>query len=416
MEGAVVCHPNRYADTAIKDCIVDLLEAIRMQPRGDHYAELFLRAHNNIVLDGNQIKMFDGRWRGLSHMQFRETVSSWIRNFMACVVNLPRYAGDEALGVAFSHVQRCYVIQSLASRVRAALKPCEAFDANPSLLGAENAVIDMTGSQVRVRPACPGDLISRSLRYDVPLLDLYHGAEEIEEVMAKIYPVVEERRIVQAFAGYCLLGHTETELFLALTDLRDTPNGKSTVAELFRAALGEYATKGRPGFLLSTGRTRECDFTWGDYRDKRLACFEELGSRHRLDVQRIKTVTSSGGATVTVRSSRASEGERMRWTAKLLLVFNQGCLPRYALGDADFQRRMLVVRHRAAFVSAEDLKRTSEPHTFLADDGLRERLKREPWKILAWMLQGVELYNNGCLDQLPASIEGWRAELRTGAA
>ena len=95
----------------------------------------------------------------------------------------------------------------------------------------------------------------------------------------------------------------------------------------------------------------------------------------------------------TIRHTRATDScpGRIWWHDARLEHYLQPLLeePR---GDAHFAQRMLVMQHRSAFLKPDALTSTSEPYTYLADEGLRGRLMAAPHKILAWMLQGVELY------------------------
>ena len=183
---------------------------------------------------------------------------------------------------------------------------------------------------------------------------------------------------------------------------------------MFKLALGsEYVVKGKNAFLLSTGHVRDMnshDSGWLDYRHKRLAYFEELGGTHSLDQGRLKDVTG-GGTSITVRKAHATESEQMPWSSKLMLIFNEGSFPKFDVEDGAFAQRMLVMQHRSAFLKPDALASTSEPYTYLADEGLKGRLKAAPYKILAWMMQGVELYHAGGLDTLPSTITAWRQEL-----
>ena len=396
------------------------LEPLIENPRGDgHFADLFLLGHENILFadrEGGDVKLFRDRWHNLSHPQLECLVNSWVRNFVHQVKHLPDYSDSKPIAEAFKYIQRSTVSKGITSLVRinlaAGVKP--EFNTNPLLLGAGNAIIDMTATPILFRKPSPQDFICQSIGYDLPSLAFPDGADEIEEIMAKIYPVEDERRVLQAYAGYCLLGHTDSKVFLALTDRRSGFNGKSTVVEMFKLALGsEYVVKGKNAFLLSTGHVRDMnshDSGWLDYRHKRLAYFEELGGNHSLDQGRLKDVTG-GGTSITVRKAHATESEQMPWSSKLMLIFNEGSFPKFDVDDGAFAQRMLVMQHRSAFLKPDALAATQAPYTYLADEGLKGRLRAAPHKILAWMLQGVELYHDGRLDSIPATMQQWRSNL-----
>ena len=396
------------------------LQPLLEEPRGDaHFADLFLLGHHGVLFadrDAGDVKLFEGRWHNLSPKQLECLVNSWVRNFINQIRLLPQYAESKPVAEAHKHIQRSTVSKGITSLVginlAAGVKP--EFNGNPLLLGADNAIIDMATSPIVFRQPTPQDFVCQTIGYDLPSLAFPDGADEIEEIMAKIYPVEDERRVLQAYAGYCLLGHTDSKVFLALTDRRSGFNGKSTVVEMFKLALGsEYVVKGKNAFLLSTGHVRDMnshDSGWLDYRHKRLAYFEELGGTHSLDQGRLKDVTG-GGTSITVRKAHATESEQMPWSSKLMLIFNEGSFPKFDVEDGAFAQRMLVMQHRSAFLKPEALASTSAPYTFLADEGLKGRLKAAPHKILAWMLQGVYHYKSGRLDSIPASMQQWRSNL-----
>ena len=396
------------------------LQPLIENPRGDgHFADLFLLGHESVLFadrEGGDVKIFRDRWHNLSHPQLECLVNSWVRNFIHQVKHLPQYDDSKPIAEAFKYIQRSAVSKGITSLVRinlaAGVKP--EFNTNPLLLGAGNAIVDMSSTPILFRAPTPQDFVCQSIGYDLPSLAFPDGADEIEVIMAKIYPIEDERRVLQAYAGYCLLGHTDSKVFLALTDRRSGFNGKSTVVEMFKLALGsEYVVKGKNAFLLSTGHVRDMnshDSGWLDYRHKRLAYFEELGGNHSLDQGRLKDVTG-GGTSITVRQAHATVSEQMPWSSKLMLIFNEGSFPKFDVDDGAFAQRMLVMQHRSAFLKPDALASTSQPHTYLADEGLKGRLKAAPHKILAWMLQGVYLYNDGRLDSIPESMQRWRTEL-----
>ena len=396
------------------------LQPLLEEPRGDaHFADLFLLGHHGVLFgdrEGGDVKLFEGRWHNLTHPQLECLVNSWVRNFVNQIRLLPQYAESKPVTEAHKHIQRSTVSKGITSLVRinlaAGIKP--EFNGNPLLLGADNAIIDLASTPIIFRRPTPQDFVCQTIGYDLPSLAFPDGADEIEEIMAKIYPMEDERRVLQAYAGYCLLGHTDSKVFLALTDRRSGFNGKSTVVEMFKLALGsEYVVKGKNAFLLSTGHVRDMnshDSGWLDYRHKRLAYFEELGGNHSLDQGRLKDVTG-GGTSITVRKAHATESEQMPWSSKLMLIFNEGSFPKFDVDDGAFAQRMLVMQHRSAFLKPEALALTDAPYTYLADEGLKGRLKAAPHKVLAWMLQGVELYHGGRLDSIPQTMQQWRSNL-----
>ena len=118
------------------------------------------------------------------------------------------------------------------------------FDADEHLLGFDNGVLELdTGT---FRAARRSDHVTQSTGYCFRP----PTAEEralVDKIFEQIYPVREERDIVQRFCGYALTGNTEHKLFMALTDRRTGYNGKTTVLSLIRKAMGDYAVDGNKG-------------------------------------------------------------------------------------------------------------------------------------------------------------------------
>ena len=101
---------------------------------------------------------------------------------------------------------------------------------------------------------------------------------------------------------------------------------------------------------------------------------------------------TGGGATFSVRAAYAPACEKMPFTAKLIIVFNENNMPRLDVEDEAFMRRLLLVEHRSLFCKTQDAydKRRTEPYTFLANKDLKEQLSSAA--VLAWMLEGLAQY------------------------
>ena len=90
----------------------------------------------------------------------------------------------------------------------------------------DNGVVDLqTCSFLEGRPE---HFISKSVGYDfVPASAIDPKIQaQVEDCLTKIYPVGDEREVVQRYGGYCLLGHHPEKKLLILTDARSGYNGK----------------------------------------------------------------------------------------------------------------------------------------------------------------------------------------------
>lgn len=141
---------------------------------------------------------------------------------------------------------------------------------------------------------------------------------------------------------------------------------------------------------------------------------EELSSGKTLDTSVMKQLTG-GEAHISVRPAGAADTRSMLWSAKLITVFNEGCTPKFKVGDDAFTKRMIVVPHRSFFCKDDAAKaaHAGEPLTFDADKGKIEEIEARPWTILAWFLVGIEQYwASGNVEfQVPLACREWAGKL-----
>ena len=158
-------------------------------------------------------------------------------------------------------------------------------DTNPYLLGTENGILDLKTGFLRV--GVPEDNISKSVGYH--FFDDSNQHEQVvqnafDDFLGRIYPVDEEREVVQRFCGYALLGsHPEKKMCL-FTDARGGYNGKSSMCKVLMGALGSsYAHKPKPELLykpdFSSGTIDSHSSGMLNFRGVRLAIVEELDEK-----------------------------------------------------------------------------------------------------------------------------------------
>ena len=372
-----------------------------------------------------------GRWRKVTSMEFESHVSRWLNSLLQGVAALPEFKEhDKAIKQAKSKVTPGGVSrlkQLIQGRIslQAMENGTEAtMDSNPLLLGAGSDVIDLkasnpdTGTFTTVlRRARPEDLVTKSVGYDVPK-DGFGDFAAVEAVFAQIYPVEEERRFFQLYGGYCLLGINPAKGFLCLTDRRKGDNGKSTAVNLLRAALGaDYVIDNKQNLLYEARYSTNVnahDSGMLAFEGKRLAIMEELSANKTLDTSVMKQLTG-GEAHISVRPAGAADTKSMLWSAKLITVFNEGCVPKFKVEDDAFTKRMMVMPHRAFFCKDHSMRaeHAGEEYTYDADGAKIEALEAQPWKILAWFLGGVEAYwASGKVEfQVPSACRQWAGEL-----
>lgn len=284
-------------------------------------------------------------------------------------------------------------------------------DGNPYLLGCDNGVIDL--KTCTLRPGRPEDWLCKSVRYDFQPTE--EGRAFVERTMSQTFPVDEERAFMQRYAGYCLLGCHPEKRYMMITDLpgkRSGNNGKTTLNSGLRHALGpDYACTGIDATLYADGGMRDensCTPGRMHYRGLRLATFEELDAKKRLDTTRLKNL-HGGGAVETGRDAYGKSVESFDWTAKFLISFNIANLPAINFEDHVHMGRMLVMRCRSKFLPADQL--TGEPNTFEEIPGFGDQLKEHRSALLAWALEGLGDFWVKRLENVPPIMHVWKREL-----
>lgn len=196
---------------------------------------------------------------------------------------------------------------------------------------------------------------------------------------------------IQRAAGYCLTGSTKEHImFLCVGDGR---NGKSTLLNVLRKLLGDYANSA--AFVtFDADRKSESTNDLADLRGKRLVTVSETNEDRRLDEARVKTVT--GGDPVKCRFL-FQEYFTYTPTWKLWMAVNH--LPSIGSTDNGIWSRLHLVRFEQSFLGREDKE-------------LEVNLLRELSGILNWALEGLKDYQAGGL-QPPAFVVEETRKYRT---
>ena len=419
--------------------LADKMHCLFSTPNEESLIGLFLEGHKGIVHVEHQATFMwataadgGGRWRKLTAAQFESHISLWLNTLLQGVGALSEFKDyEKQLKLALAKVTPGGVAKMKnLIQGRISLQALSNFgeeatmDGNPFILGAGASVIDLkyadpdTGTFITcLRHAQPEDLVTKSVGYDIPQNGL-GDTDAVEAVFAQIYPIQEERRFFQLYGGYCLLGSNPAKGFLCLTDRRKGDNGKSTAVRLLRRALGDdYVIDNKQNLLYEARYSTSVnghDSGMLAFEGKRLAIMEELSATRTLDTSVMKQLTG-GEARISVRAAGAADTRAMAWSAKLVTVFNEGCAPRFKAEDDAFTKRMIVVPHRSFFCKDQAARaaHTGEEHTFDADGTKIEQLEAEPWKLLAWFLEGLEAYwATGKVEfQAPAACREWAGVL-----
>ena len=271
--------------------------------------------------------------------------------------------------------------------------PMTHIDADPMLVGYNNAhsVIDLrTGKS---RPAAPGDYITKSLsvaevgdaakavRWTQFLDQIFLGDTELIDWMRR-------------WAGYILTGSTAEQMLLFCYGLG--ANGKSVLGELLRWIVGDYA-RAIPVEMLCESR-RQAGCATPDVADlvgARLALTTETEDGAALAESLIKSLTA--GDTI---SARPLYGKPFNFAPQFKLLMLGNHRPVVRGTDHGIWRRIRLVPFRRTFAPDE-----RDPH-------LLDKLKAEAPHILAWMVQGCIDWQRRGLADTPAVVAAETSDYR----
>jgi putative DNA primase/helicase len=265
-------------------------------------------------------------------------------------------------------------------------------DADPSLLGVRNGVLDLTRGQLL--PTSPALLVSKRCQaaFD-PIAEAPAWTAFIDRV-TRGKP--EVARFLQRLAGYLLTGDTREQCFVFLHGLG--ANGKTTFAETLRYLLGDY-TVVLPTSALMVSR-RDAGAPSPDLmllKGARLALAAETEEGSRLAEAQLKALT--GGDAITARNPY---GQFTTWqpTHKIIIVGNHR--PVIAGSDHGIWRRVCLVPFEETIPDAE------------RDPDLTRKLRAESPGILNWALAGLYEWQQSGLRppaQVRAAADDYRADM-----
>ncbi len=241
--------------------------------------------------------------------------------------------------------------------------PIEALDSDPWLLNVRNGTLDLrTGA---LRPHSRGDHITR-------LADVAYDPDARSELwdafIERVIPDPEIRGFLQRAFGYALTGSTIEDVFFILWG--SGSNGKSTLLEAIRRALGDYAMH-TPAETLLAGRDTAIPNDVARLRGARFVSSVETGEGRRLNENKIKSMT--GGDRIAARYMR-QEWFEFDPTFKLFLATNYR--PQVRGNDHAMWRRIRLIPFTETITDDE------------IDLDLQDKLRAEAPAILAWLVQG----------------------------
>jgi len=263
----------------------------------------------------------------------------------------------------------------------------ESLDAHPWLLNAENGTIDLRKGQLREHRR--EDLLTKM----VPVAyDPQAEAPRFRGFLDRVQPDPEVRDYLQTGLGYSLTASTDEEC--VFVSHGGGANGKTTLVEVVRAALGDYSIALPQDSILQT-RGSAIPNDLAKLPGRRFATVVETPENRRLDEERLKALAS--GDQIAARFMR-QEWFEFRPRAKYWIATNHR--PSVHGDDDGVWRRIRLIPWTVQIPDQDQDKR------------LREKLLGELPGILAWLVEGCLRWQREGL-RTPDSIREATHEYRT---
>ena len=260
-------------------------------------------------------------------------------------------------------------------------KSASYLDSDDMLLGVKNGVIDLRKGEFR--PGKQEDLIT--LRAGVNWVSANAPCPRWLNFLESVQPDPEVRLWIQKLAGYLLTGRDDEQIFLIF--LGNGANGKSVFVEVLKEVIGQYAkTTQFASFSIGNKSTIRNDLA--GLVKARMVAASEGGVDTQLDEGIVKQLT--GGDTVSTRFL-FQEFFSFRPNFKVILVTNHE--PRIVGTDHGIWRRIRMLPWNVTIPEAQQ------------DPGLKTKLLQEASGILAWAVQGTQMWLRDGLKNRPITIK-----------
>jgi P4 family phage/plasmid primase-like protien len=303
-----------------------------------------------------------------------------------CAVRTARDAMREAAGLEkpereelFTDIRRVESaaglrgVLEIASNIKPLACSPDRLDTDPYLFNTANGTYDLrTGT---IRPHDPNDLITKiaGCGYDPDAV-----GDTWTKFIAEVLPDEALRGFVQRLFGYSLLGKVREHMLPQFTGTGR--NGKGTMRDVVKAAFGEYAIEVNPSIVMSEG-ARNHPTERADLLGARLVFTSETDDSQPLAAATMKRLV--GGD--PIRARRMGK-DFFEFDPSHTLVMITNHLPAVAGDDKAVWARLRVVPFEQDFTDRQDA-------------GLGDRLALDLPAVLAWCIEGYQLYFDGGLTE-----------------
>ena len=182
----------------------------------------------------------------------------------------------------------------------------------------------------------------------------------------QVLPDGDEREYFMRMMAATLFGSGRVKHFLVLTDERDGSNGKTTLMRAVESVFGRLAAATQRSFLKANTSNDPNQHAANllAYKGARLAFFDEPDKNAKLDIRRIKDL-SSGASRQSGRACGGKEVVEFAWKALIVMACNEANFPVMDVSDRPFLKRMKPLRMRSLFVNTTEFPAfEGEPHVF----------------------------------------------------
>jgi len=327
-----------------------------------------------------------------------EAVLERARRFVLdLVAELARTGADSktiAKASTYRSKTRIEAIVGLARRIHGIAAEADDFDRDHDLLVCTNGVVNL-----RTGDLLAHDPVRRLTKTTGIAFDPGARHPDVDAVLGVVDADVGEW--LQRLFGYSATGHVSEDVMVVLDGTGS--NGKTTLLEAVKAALGAYASTAPPRLLMRSG-SDEHPTLLADLHGRRLVTIEETAEGGSLRVETMKGLT--GGSAIKARFMRADYFE-FAPTHQLVVATNH----RPAVNSTEHAtwRRLRLVPFPHRYAKPAELRPGDRP----VDRHLRARLRGAPQRraMLAWIVQGAQNWYTAGLSE-PAAIEAatddWR--------
>lgn len=247
-------------------------------------------------------------------------------------------------------------------------------DKDGRLIGVANGVVELTADDAVLRPARAEDLITLNTgvawRNDIEINRF--GKQKWEEYLERFLPDEDLRRTAQVAMGHCLIGGNPEKIFIILKG--DPNTGKSTMANLCAAALGDYAMAAG----LSIYQNHKLNPVLAKALTRRMVVTTELSEADKLSASMVKRIT--GGSDV-IQAELKGSNVTVERVPMFVPVVATNTVPQIDGADKALRNRLYVIPFN---VAVSDKDNDKEAAQVLKNIGLEA--------VLNWLFEGYQIY------------------------